>query len=203
MAVYNGTRFYKGTTNLDICIVMMGGFLTYVASQGKALIDCGSKGIWLKRGANVQNTSNLAFGPNVSVPVVSHFGLIDGSRLLVLNNLGVTIPDNNYANLHSRFQVQGSVATQVTTVTVNTTLGVNHHIVLVDASGGNRTITLPNATSCAGRQYIVKKIDSSANTVTISAQAGQTIDEQSSVVLNTQYQFIKVVSNGQNWFKIG
>lgn len=199
----NGTRFYKGSTNPTSGISLACGFILIGATYGKVLIDVGSSGITLSRTAFIQGTSGLVFGSNVATPISSHLGLIDGGRLLVQDYLGVNISDYNYLNLHSRLQVQGSVATQVTTVTANTTLGVGHHIVLVNASGGNRTITLPDATTCGGRQYIVKKIDSSANTVTVTAQTGQTIDGQSSVVLNTQYQFIKIVSNGQNWFKIG
>lgn len=204
IVVSNGTRIYKGTINPNYGIQMISGILMGSGSYGKNLVDAGaSGGILLTRVANMQNSSNFAFGPGVITQIAGYIGLIDGGKLLVSEYLGVNIPNNDHLNLHSRLQVQGSVATQVTVVSANTTLGVGHHIVLVDASGGNRTITLPDATDCSGRQYIIKKIDSSTNTVTIAPQTGQTIDGQSSVVLSSQYQLVKIVSDGQKWFKIG
>jgi len=107
--------------------------------------------------------------------------------------IGTTAPS-------SKLHCYGSFATRVHTVTSNTTLGADHHVVLVNASDGSRTITLPDATTCAGRQYIIKKIDSSSNTVTVSPQSGQTIDGQSSVNITAQYGIVRVVSDGSNWY---
>lgn len=201
--ISNGTRIYKGTTNPSIGINLICGTLINTDIYGKTVVDAGSTGISLTRGSYVQNISGFYFGSNVATKVSAYLGLVDGAKMLVYDYFGINITNHDYLNVHSRLQVQGSIATQVSLVSANTTLGVNHHIVLVDASGGNRTITLPDATACSGRQYIIKKIDSSANTVTVATQTGQTIDGQASVGLNTQYQFIKIVSNGQNWFKIG
>lgn len=194
----NGTRFYRGNSNpTTYAIEMHNGT---IGAWDKIVIDVGSIGVLLSRISYLFGLSSIFFGSNVSTPVSVFWGPVDGPKLLS-SYIGVN--ESNPQNLHSRFVCKGSIATQVTTVSANTTLTVDHHAVLVNASGGNRTITLPDATACSGRQYIIKKIDSSANTVTISAQTGQTIDGQSSVVLSTQYQFIKVVSDGQNWFKIG
>ncbi len=56
----------------------------------------------------------------------------------------------------------------VTTVTTDYTLDEDDNIVLVDATSGNITITLPDATAMVRRGiYYIKKIDSTANTVTI------------------------------------
>ena len=116
-------------------------------------------------------------------------------RITPAGNVGIGTTEPN-----SFLHCYGSFATRVHTVTVDTTLGANHHVVLVNASDGNRTITLPNATTCKGRQYIIKKIDSSSNTVTISAQSEQTIDGQSSVDITEQYGIVRVVSDGSNWY---
>jgi hypothetical protein len=98
--------------------------------------------------------------------------------------------------------INGAFSTKVTTVTANTTLNNTYHIVLANATNNAITITLPNATSCAGRQYIIKKIDSSTNAVTITPQLGQTIDDQASISITTQYDLIRIVSNGTNWYII-
>lgn len=75
----------------------------------------------------------------------------------------------------SKLQVNGSLSLPIITVTANTTLDATHYTVLVDASGGNRTITLPPIAGCQGRIYNISKIDSSINTVTVDGDASETI----------------------------
>lgn len=77
-------------------------------------------------------------------------------------------------------------------VSADTTLTKLDFEVLVSASGGNRTITLPAAIG-DGQIYRVKKIDATDNTVTVAAQAGDLIDGQASVVLSTQYADATVI----------
>lgn len=63
-----------------------------------------------------------------------------------------------------------------TAVSTDITLGT-HYFVTVDASGGNRTETLPTCDAgLSGRTYLIKKIDSSANTVTVARAGSDTID---------------------------
>jgi len=200
ISLSNGTRLYKGASNPTYGVNMTSGILTGIANYGKVLVDVGQTGIVLTRGAYVQNSSNFVFGPNVTTKIASYFGLVDGGRLQAYDYFGVNITNNNHENIHSRILCNGSFATRVDTVSADTTLGVNHHIVLVAASDGTKTITLPDAKPCAGRQYVIKKIDSSANAVTIVPQAGQTIDGQASISIVTQYDYRRVVSDGTNWY---
>jgi hypothetical protein len=88
--------------------------------------------------------------------------------------------------------------------TVNTS--TNHTVsfetfernILVNASGGNRTVTLPS-TSVVGVPVAVKKTDSSRNTVTV-APTGSTIDGASTYVLELQGEFVQVVrDNAGAW----
>ena len=72
-------------------------------------------------------------------------------------------------------------------------------IVLVDASGGAVTITLPSPK--AGAFINVKKIDSSSNAVTIDG-GGANIDGQASIQITTQYESYTLVSDGSNWWII-
>ncbi len=101
------------------------------------------------------------------------------------------------------FIINNGLVVPTTTVSSNTTLGSSHYIVFVNASGGSRTITLPSASSLRGRQYIIKKIDSSSNAVIISPQSGQTIDGQSSLSLTAQNQCVVITSDGSNWYITG
>ena len=87
----------------------------------------------------------------------------------------------------------------ITTITANTTLTDLQHTILVDASGGNITITLPAPTT--GKVYIIKKIDNTANTVTIDAGT-QTIDGVNTKTLSAQYEVLRIQSDGNNWYVI-
>jgi len=83
------------------------------------------------------------------------------------------------------------------TVTSNTTASPQETL-LVDASGGAITITLPAPESAA--TLTVKKIDSSGNTVTIATPNSETIDGSSSISLGTQYDVEEITSDGSNYF---
>jgi len=85
---------------------------------------------------------------------------------------------------------------------VNAILTVNDFTLLMDASGGTRTATLPSAATVTGIIYNIKKIDTSGNIVTITTIGGQTIDGASTYSLTVQYQSVTIQSDGSNWFII-
>lgn len=76
------------------------------------------------------------------------------------------------------------VATQ--TVTTDTTLTTLDYETLVDATLGPVTVTLPPSTG-SGQQYRVKKIDASANIVTVAADGSDLIDGSISLNFFDQY----------------
>lgn len=71
-------------------------------------------------------------------------------------------------------------------------------IVLADASGGNLTVTLPSPESAAS--VIVKRTDSSANTVTVATPGSETIDGDSSRTIDSQWVSREITSDGSNYF---
>ncbi len=87
----------------------------------------------------------------------------------------------------------------IKTITADTTLTSSDTVVLCDASAGAITVTLPAAASHAGRHYYVKKIDSSANMVTIDGNADETIDGGLTAVLTVENEDVPVVCDGANW----
>ena len=102
----------------------------------------------------------------------------------------------------SLIHVNGSMAAAITSVSSNTTLNTTHFTVTVDASAGNRVITLPAAAGCMGRIYNVKKIDASVNTVTVDGDGAETIDDAANTVLAAQYESVTVQSDGTEWWII-
>jgi len=96
-----------------------------------------------------------------------------------------------------------STATTITPKTVSTTLATKDKIVLVDASSGGITITLPASSSHTKREYTIKKIDNSNHKVIIDANGTETIDGEQTIELSLQYQYITIVCDGTEWFIIG
>jgi photosystem II stability/assembly factor-like uncharacterized protein len=87
------------------------------------------------------------------------------------------------------------------TTTASITIGQSHNTVNVNAAGGNRVITLESAPLLRiGHEFIIKKIDATTNTVTITPSGGQTIDGAASNVLNIQYQNLIIRTDGTNWY---
>lgn len=83
---------------------------------------------------------------------------------------------------------------------VDFTLDEYTRTVIGDASGGNRTFTLPTAASAKWRKYIIKKKDATVNTITIDADGAETIDGALTFVLTVQYQAIEIQSDGTQWW---
>lgn len=69
-----------------------------------------------------------------------------------------------------------------------------------DATTASFIITLPTASSASGKMYSFKKIDASANTVTIKGNGAELIDGTNTKVITTQYNGFTVVSNGTVWY---
>jgi hypothetical protein len=98
----------------------------------------------------------------------------------------------------------GGAATDIQTVTGNTTALNSNTRYLVDASAGPVTITLPEASGSNKTEITVKKIDATANTVTVLAETVKPdfIDGSPSIVLTTQNQSIMAVCNGINFYLV-
>ncbi len=88
----------------------------------------------------------------------------------------------------------------VKTITADLTLSVLDDLVYCDASSGAITVTLPAASGNSGRPLRIKKIDSSANTVTIDGNGSETIDDGLTAVLTDQYESVDLVCDGANWY---
>ena len=84
------------------------------------------------------------------------------------------------------------------------TITGTQQFVLIDPSGGDVTVNMPDAATYPGREIKLKLTENSnANTVTLQCQGADTIDGAASntTALDTQYEAISVVSDGgTNWF---
>lgn len=81
----------------------------------------------------------------------------------------------------------------------NLTLTEQDDIVYVDATSAAITITLPDVRRFWGFPFNVKKVDASANVVTVDAGA-TTIDGAATFPLTVQYQSVTLISDGTEWW---
>lgn len=84
----------------------------------------------------------------------------------------------------------------------------NGYIMIVDATGGNITLNLPKADTVAFANHqvytvAVKKYDTSANTVSIVAFAGDAINGPASpIILTRPYETVWLWTDGARWYPI-
>jgi len=94
--------------------------------------------------------------------------------------------------------MQGQRAAREIDATTSATIG--DYLILVDASAAAVTVNLPAAASSADALIVVKKIDASANAVTIDADGAETIDGATTQALAAQYDALTVFCNGARWW---
>jgi len=160
----------------------------------------------------------------LNIAVVVYKGLYKISELpdnLDLENYNVfsSYQDDKYNALfmggkgtyfEKRLELQGglkaynSVSVPITYTSSNTLLDSSHCILLVGASGGEKTITLPDVSSSLmdGIVYIIKKIDSSGNAVVIDGYEAQPIDGAATISLTSQWETVRITCEGGEWYKI-
>ena len=92
----------------------------------------------------------------------------------------------------------GTINLQTVTKTANYT-AASEVVIICDATSGDLTITLPTAVGITGRIYYIKRIDGSANTVTVDGNGSETIDDGLTITLS-QYDCLQIVSDGTEWW---
>lgn len=95
--------------------------------------------------------------------------------------------------------VHTSITTSVRSVASAYTLVTSDHTLLCNSTSASFTVTLPSAVTNTGRIYIVKKNDTSSNTVTIAASNGQLIDGTGTKILSLVYERCTLQSDGSQW----
>jgi hypothetical protein len=115
------------------------------------------------------------------------------------------IASTGAATFSSSVSVGGSFATPHTTKSANYTLDATDYTVGFDCAS-NRTANLPDATTCAGRIYVIYQYNTNIGLryVTIDGNGSQTINGLTTVNLQYQDDFSSVMiqSNGSNWVVI-
>lgn len=151
--------------------------------------------------ANANVTSVASTFPNSylanSSATLGNATITLGSTTTSVGNLtltNVTINSGSISNV--------AIGAAITTKTTGYTATTSDETVLANASTGVFNVTLPTAVGATGKIYVIKKIDSTANVVTVNTTSSQTIDGALTRALSYQYDAIQVQTDGANWFII-
>lgn len=112
-------------------------------------------------------------------------------------SVGISVTQPN-STLQLVGSFSASIVTKVFADSPYTALSTDYTI-LCDAVGGSMTINLPSSVGLSGRMYNIKKVDASANTVTIDANGGQLVDGAATKVITAQYESYTIQSDNANW----
>ncbi|HPD66143.1 MAG TPA: hypothetical protein P5050_11305 [Bacteroidia bacterium] len=138
------------------------------------------------------NASSGSFGGNLTVPTLNTG---QGNNELYAMDQNVTTSSNvSFANISGT-----GISLPVASKTSNYTITSSDYSIVADASSGSINITLPDASGISGRIYVIKRLNSGANAVTVLTTNSQTIDGLSSYSLSAQFATVMVQSDGSNW----
>lgn len=101
---------------------------------------------------------------------------------------------------HTRLHTNGPIATAVTSNGATSyNILATDSTVLLTATTGTITATLPTAVGITGRQYVIKRTGTGATSYTVNTTSSQTIDGATTYTLAAQYATVTVQSDGANW----
>lgn len=124
-----------------------------------------------------------------------------------------TVINSNVDDGIHRLQANGPISftgskSAIRTIIATGTAVVGDYTILCDATAGAITLNLPTAASAysatlgLGQVYCIKKINNSANNITIDPNLAELIDGSATLVLSTYLQAVMIQSNGTSWFVI-
>jgi len=93
----------------------------------------------------------------------------------------------------------GSITQPVRTITTDYVVTNFDRMIFADTTSNGITIYLPSATTTAGREFIIQRVVSGANPLTIQAYTGETVEGSGSVTLSAAGDTITIISNGTDF----
>lgn len=127
-------------------------------------------------------------------------GIEDGEKVIDINTLSEFVYDATTGVLVPT--VSKSPFTYIDHTDSPYTPLASDGVIYANATGGAITVALQAVADCKGWKVTVKKVDASANAVTIDADSSETIDGATTYALSSQYDFVTIHSDGAEWFVI-
>jgi microcystin-dependent protein len=142
---------------------------------------------------------NPGIGQAATVPGFEWFNGVQEELIGMLTRAGITPLQGDLTQL--RQSLDRLYGGGLVSYAANATLTpADAGLVLVDASGGARTIILPAASAMNARPIPIRvvKTDSSVNTVTVERAGADLIEGMTALILTGQFATAALISNGSN-----
>ena len=93
----------------------------------------------------------------------------------------------------------GSITQPVRTITTDYVVTNFDRMIFADTTSNGITIYLPSATTTAGREFIIQRVVSGMNSLTVQAYTGETVEGSGAVTLSAAGDTITIISNGTDF----
>lgn len=88
-------------------------------------------------------------------------------------------------------------------ISASSGLADKNRVIIINTSGGNVTISLPDATTCAGRKYSFIKSGTDGNSYILDGYSAQTINGAATKTYSGNYAKVSIIAYNGNWLEIG
>jgi len=150
----------------------------------------------------VDAQGRLTAAANVTIGSLPNSALANSTATLGNATITLGSTTSTVGNLTLSSATVNGAAFAYVAKTAGYTVTATDYTVAANASTGALSITLPTSVGVTGKVYVVKKMDSTANVVTVATTSSQTIDGATTRALSLQYDAIMVQADGANWIVI-
>ena len=150
----------------------------------------------------VDAQGRLTAASNVTIGSLPNSALANSTATLGNATITLGSTTSTVGNLTLSSATVNGAAFAYVAKTAGYTVTATDYTVAANASTGALSITLPTSAGITGKVYVVKKMDSTANVVTVATTSSQTIDGATTRALSLQYDAIMVQADGANWIVI-
>ena len=187
--------YFSSASTLSSEVAVGSDALTWNATDNRLGVGTSSPASMFSVGSSSQFQINSTGNLTRINSVTYDFPSLPGSVNSILTN------DGSGSLSWASGAEQNSTA-PISTKTSSYTLTSSDGTILADAAAGAITMTLPSAASSIERIFTIKKKDVTANIVTVDADSSELIDGATTYTLGTQYEAIKIQSDGSAWWVI-
>lgn len=212
-SINSGQSLLSGSSNLFARTFFAGPSISTAANSNYANVVIGSATVNIGSGFTMPMVASMAIkapiissGTSVATNAATLY--LDGAPSGGSNNWALYINSGNgyfggTLNVVGAAHFNGFQAAVNTFGSGSTTALTSNYTIQGNATSGTCTVQLPAASSAIGTVYIVKKIDSSANTVVITPNGADTIDGAASLTISVQYKGYTIQASGNAWLVVG
>jgi len=220
-----GNTYLGGTLNVTGAVALAtqttgsaagpSSFLAVNAS-GVVILDEPAGGGGSPGGSDTQvqfNDGGSALGGDAGLTYVKGTDVLSGSGQWTIGGGLITTGDisgsgtlevGGNATLGGNLNVSGAQVVNRTAATTTYSVTATDYYIGCNTNGGAFTVTLPATSGLEGRILCIKDEQGEAgtNTLTLSCSNAETLDGQTTRVIDTNYSSLTMVSDGSNWFII-